>query len=242
MDDIVKIGSRNMRIDPTLKFISKGELTQVYGLPIPDTTVNDEIVQSEAYQTYLALSTGTIPHKKGRGIGGKRKRTIVTSTKKSSITADDNFLPDPYEALKLGKSISKTKAEIDKEERRVHETHERLVTEQTEIVGKKLTKFNDNLEYQVRELVFTPDVLGESKGKSTSSKEGAGITLEDDDEKVFEEKDVKEGEIEWVSTNNEEKADDEEVHDDEAHIEETDDVEEIDDDEEEDNDDEEATR
>ncbi|GJY44674.1 hypothetical protein Tco_0589285 [Tanacetum coccineum] len=50
-----------------LKFISKGELTQVYGKAILDTLLNDEIGNSEAYQTFLGYSTGLIPPKKGRG-------------------------------------------------------------------------------------------------------------------------------------------------------------------------------
>ncbi|GKD15681.1 hypothetical protein Tco_1200088 [Tanacetum coccineum] len=110
--------------------------------PILDKMVNDEIVKSKAYQTYLALSIGITPPKKGGGRGGKGKRATVTSTKKSSIIADDNILPDPDEALKLGKSISRTEVEIAEEERHVHETHERLVTEQTEIAGSRMIQEN----------------------------------------------------------------------------------------------------
>ncbi|GKG61652.1 hypothetical protein Tco_0621361, partial [Tanacetum coccineum] len=73
---------------------------------------------------FMALSTGLIPPKKGRGKGSKGKRGIVTPKKKSSITADDNILPDLDEALKLGKSIGRTEAEFAEEERWVHETHE----------------------------------------------------------------------------------------------------------------------
>nr|GEV86758.1 hypothetical protein [Tanacetum cinerariifolium] len=64
--------------------------------------LNEEIRNSEGYQTFLAYSTGIIPLKTGR---------------------------DPDEALKLEKSISKTEAKIAKEERKVHATHECLVTE-----------------------------------------------------------------------------------------------------------------
>ncbi|GKF78677.1 hypothetical protein Tco_0234245, partial [Tanacetum coccineum] len=116
-----------------LKFISKGELTQVYGMSIPDEMMNDEIKNSVAYQTYLALSTGTKPPKKGKGKGKglMSKKALVAPSKKSSITTDDNILPDPDEALKLGKSINRTEVEIAEEERQVHETHERLVTKKT---------------------------------------------------------------------------------------------------------------
>ncbi|GJR72532.1 hypothetical protein Tco_0084897 [Tanacetum coccineum] len=107
-----------------LNFIGKGELTQVCGVPIPDTMVNEEIENSEAYQTYLALSTGTKPPKKGIGKGGNGKRATATLMKKGSIIADDNIIPNPEDALKLGNSISINKAEEQEEARQVHETHE----------------------------------------------------------------------------------------------------------------------
>nr|GEU53927.1 Gag-Pol polyprotein [Tanacetum cinerariifolium] len=174
-------------------------------------------------------------------IGGKGKRAIVTSTKKSSIIADDNILPDLDESLKLGKSLSRTKVEIAEEERRVHETHERLVTEQTKIVklkGIQVLTEEEKLAADTKKAIkaskkaniaqqqsagssegadITPEVLDESKGKSATSSEGV---------------DVNEGEIEWVSIDDEEKANDEEVHDDdEAHVEETDDDDDDDNDE-----------
>ncbi|GJS08403.1 hypothetical protein Tco_0365199 [Tanacetum coccineum] len=94
-----------------LKFVSKGEYYQVYGLAIPDTMLTDEIENSEAYQTFLALSTDLIPPKKGSSKGSKGKReTVVTPRKKISITVNDNIIPDPEESLTLGESISKTKA------------------------------------------------------------------------------------------------------------------------------------
>ncbi|GJX09811.1 hypothetical protein Tco_0199670 [Tanacetum coccineum] len=112
-----------------LNFICKGELTQVCGVPIPDTMMNEEIENSEAYQTYLALSTGTKPLKKGIGKGGNGKRATATPLKKGSIIADDNIILDLEDALKLGNSISINEAEEQEGARWVHETHERLVTE-----------------------------------------------------------------------------------------------------------------
>ncbi|GJW02351.1 hypothetical protein Tco_1561207 [Tanacetum coccineum] len=100
-----------------LKFVRTGEDFQEYGRVIPDTMLTKEIKQSEAYQTFLALSTGQ-----------KGKKASVTPKKKSLISADDNIIPKPDVALELGKSISQTEAEIAEEERRLHETHERLVT------------------------------------------------------------------------------------------------------------------
>ncbi|GKG24726.1 hypothetical protein Tco_0395354, partial [Tanacetum coccineum] len=49
--------------------------------------------------------------------------------KKVSISTDDNIIPDPDVALKLGKSMSLTEAAEEEATRQVHATHERIVTE-----------------------------------------------------------------------------------------------------------------
>ncbi|GJX61664.1 hypothetical protein Tco_0294564 [Tanacetum coccineum] len=73
--------------------IGNVKATQVYGWLILDTMVNEEIKNSEAYQTYITLSIGMVPQKKGRGKGGKGKKTTTTPKKRSSITVDDNIIP-----------------------------------------------------------------------------------------------------------------------------------------------------
>ncbi|GJZ17583.1 hypothetical protein Tco_0553706 [Tanacetum coccineum] len=54
-----------------LKFINKGDIYQVYGKPILDTWITDEIKKSEAYKMYFKYSTGIIYPKKGRGRGAQ---------------------------------------------------------------------------------------------------------------------------------------------------------------------------
>ncbi|GJU36693.1 hypothetical protein Tco_1185047 [Tanacetum coccineum] len=111
-------------------------------MSIPNTMMNDDIKNSVAYLTYIALSTNfelpKVGKGKGKGPTGKKKVDTPTPKEKkkkdapkmkSSITADNNILPDPDEALKLGKSISLTEVEEKEEERRLHETHSRLVIE-----------------------------------------------------------------------------------------------------------------
>ncbi|GJS13417.1 hypothetical protein Tco_0407889 [Tanacetum coccineum] len=49
-----------------LKFVRTGEDFQEYGRAIPDTMLIDEIKQSEAHQTFLALFTGLIPYVRNR--------------------------------------------------------------------------------------------------------------------------------------------------------------------------------
>nr|GEX16277.1 ribonuclease H-like domain-containing protein [Tanacetum cinerariifolium] len=50
-----------------LEFINKGDLYQVYGKPIPDTWITDEVKKYKAYQMYFKYSTGLILPKKSRG-------------------------------------------------------------------------------------------------------------------------------------------------------------------------------
>nr|GEV64079.1 hypothetical protein [Tanacetum cinerariifolium] len=119
-----------------LKFVNKGEDFQEYGRAIPDTMLIDEIKQSKAYQAFIAYSTGLIPPKKTRGKGSQGKKQTITPQKKSFISAEDNIIPEPNVALELGNSISKTKAIIAEEERRLHESHEHLVTAKPTVVDE----------------------------------------------------------------------------------------------------------
>ncbi|GKA21741.1 hypothetical protein Tco_0701730 [Tanacetum coccineum] len=186
-----------------------------------------------------------VPKKARKGM-----KTIVASKKKGSITADDNIIPDLEKALKLGKSISRTEAEEQEEARRVHETHERLVTKKPTsdegsdesdeehedmLTRRRLTGLNEGAG-------ITPEVPDEPKGKSKGSSEGAGIILEvldelkgksiaQDDDWGFDEEEVilssdderteSEKEIAENEKANEKTADEDEVHsDDEVHTEE----------------------
>ncbi|GKE13590.1 hypothetical protein Tco_1417141, partial [Tanacetum coccineum] len=106
---------------------------------------------------FIKYSTGQIPPKKSRGKGSQRKKTSDDSQetvdvseesepkpkpikrktasrrvvkKKFTLSADDNIITDdPDIALKLGKSISLTKAIEAEAARKVHATHARIVTE-----------------------------------------------------------------------------------------------------------------
>nr|GEV28185.1 hypothetical protein [Tanacetum cinerariifolium] len=75
----------------------------MYDMSIPDDMMNDDIKNSDAYLTNIALSTGTeVPAKKGRkgqGKGLTGKKANVTPSKKGSISAEDNILPGLDEAL-----------------------------------------------------------------------------------------------------------------------------------------------
>ncbi|GJR31530.1 hypothetical protein Tco_1107762 [Tanacetum coccineum] len=111
-----------------LKFVSKYEDRQVYGKSIPDVMLSNKVMETNAYKTYLAFATGNVIPKKAR----KRTMAHITPLKESSLTVDDNIIPDdPDAAPELAKSISKNEAKEQEALRLVHETHECLVTEQT---------------------------------------------------------------------------------------------------------------
>ncbi|GJT20869.1 hypothetical protein Tco_0890806 [Tanacetum coccineum] len=144
-----------------------GEDIQEYGKAIPDMMLTNEIMQSEAYMAFIDYSTGLVQPKKtkGKGLQGKKSGVTLkptsaeisydsdlesakrqtssrrTSKKKVSISADDNIIQEPDVSLELGKSISLTEAEEEEAARRVHATHERLVTESDEPSGmNRLTR------------------------------------------------------------------------------------------------------
>ncbi|GKD34545.1 hypothetical protein Tco_1250054 [Tanacetum coccineum] len=224
-----------------LKFVTKGEDKHKYGMSIPDVMMNDDIKDSEAYQTYIALSTGTEVPKKGRGKGKglMSKKATVTPSKKGSITADDNIILDPDVALKLGESISKTKAEEQEEARRFHETRESLVTKKTSNDEEGILTSN------LKEATKASKRSYRIQKQSTSSSKGAGITPEvpdepkgssaahvnDDDCGSDEEAEIFSSDEERIKTEKEvaesEKADEDEQTDDEHYDEEVHEDEEV---------------
>ncbi|GJX85028.1 hypothetical protein Tco_0335802 [Tanacetum coccineum] len=106
-----------------MKFVSKYKIRQVYGKLIPDVLVSKEMLESEAYKTYLDFATGKVIPKEAR------KRTKA-HMKETSLIADDNIISeDPDTAVELAKSISRTKAKEQEVARLIHETHECLVTQ-----------------------------------------------------------------------------------------------------------------
>ncbi|GJZ57359.1 hypothetical protein Tco_0612853 [Tanacetum coccineum] len=114
-----------------LKFVRMGEDVQQYGLAIPATMLNKEIMQSKSYKRFILYSTGQIPPKKSRGKEPliRRKTSSRRVKKKATISVDDNIVPKPDIALGLGKSISLTEAEEEAAARQVHATHARIVSE-----------------------------------------------------------------------------------------------------------------
>nr|GEV05485.1 hypothetical protein [Tanacetum cinerariifolium] len=145
-----------------LKFMSKGEEHQKYGMSIPDSMMNDEIKNSAYCMTYLALSTN-IEKKDGVKKKDARKKKDVVARKKSAITADDNILPDPDEALKLGFD------EKDLDHSQKLKGIETLCTAAHLVSDLKTTTKASKLDYRIQQ-------------KYQGSSEGAGIIREVPDE------------------------------------------------------------
>ncbi|GJR27580.1 hypothetical protein Tco_1103812 [Tanacetum coccineum] len=74
-----------------LKFVRIGEDYQEYGLHVPDTMLNDTIIQSESYQMFLKYSTGQIPPKKSRGKGSQGKKTTDTLMEDVDVSEECRF-------------------------------------------------------------------------------------------------------------------------------------------------------
>ncbi|GJR76553.1 hypothetical protein Tco_0088918 [Tanacetum coccineum] len=67
-----------------LKFVSKTKDCHKYGALIPDGLINDDIKQSQAYNTYLDYATGKVPPKKARKFkkhASPKLKTIPASPK-----------------------------------------------------------------------------------------------------------------------------------------------------------------
>ncbi|GJT08788.1 hypothetical protein Tco_0843250 [Tanacetum coccineum] len=155
------------------------------------TMLTDDIKKSEAYKAFIGYSTGLIPPKKSRGKGSQGKKAPVTP-KKSLISADDNIIPEPEVAFELGKSISRTEAEIADEARRVHETHEHLVTEKptseedsNESEGEPANRptgrrrpSEEQLAADTMQAIKASRKVSRSQSHIRDSSKGAGITPE----------------------------------------------------------------
>nr|GEX93401.1 hypothetical protein [Tanacetum cinerariifolium] len=113
-------------------------------MSIKDVMLNEEIMKSKAYQTYLPFSTGVVIPKKAR----KGSKALVTPKKTSSITTEEDIILDPKEAKRRPTGV---------------------IMRDTPNVSKKKT------QDQSLKLKEFPD---EAKGISTSTKEGACVTLE----------------------------------------------------------------
>nr|GEX05211.1 hypothetical protein [Tanacetum cinerariifolium] len=214
-----------------LKFVSKHEDSQVYDKTIPNAMVSREIMETTAYKTYFAFSTGKAILKKVR----KRTKIATTPKKKSYLMANDNIISEDPNALELAKSISRTEAEEQEATRLVHETHVRLVTKkstgtrkQTSVVFKdtptvsKKKPLDQSQKLKGVQVMSVEERLAPTVGTRAhdDSKDSWGTKS---DIKKSDKQNIKEGDVPWIYSDDDEEDD----NDDDQSI----DIEETDDDE-----------
>ncbi|GKD35062.1 hypothetical protein Tco_1250571 [Tanacetum coccineum] len=81
----------------TLRFVSRKEASQKYGVVLPDCLTSPAMKESKAYKTYLGFATGAVPPKAARKF------------KKASQSKKDNVpIPEDEEPVKKGKRLKTT--------------------------------------------------------------------------------------------------------------------------------------
>nr|GEV52286.1 retrovirus-related Pol polyprotein from transposon TNT 1-94 [Tanacetum cinerariifolium] len=176
------------------------------GRAIPDTMLNEEIKQSETYQTFLARSTRLIPPMKTRGQLIEEDYLVLTS--------------------KIHKNISKKKP-LDQTQNlkgiQLMSTEEQLVADTMQALKaiRKISRIQSHNGGSNEGDSITPEVLDELTGISKSPK---------NESNQYDKAQVDEEEIEWVSIDEEEEKQDDQDDDNDRSI----DIEEIEDDDDDD--------
>ncbi|GJX71107.1 hypothetical protein Tco_0308278 [Tanacetum coccineum] len=180
-----------------VKFISKGEEHQVYGKPILNILVIDNIQNSKAYKTFIALSTCLITPKKGRGKraqGTKAtvipKKETVASKKKSQRRKSQ--VSQKLKAIELLSDASQL--EID--------------TQKAIKANRRKRRFQHQSGGSSKGAGITPEVPDEPTRKSAILDEGFDDWGSTDDETLlYDDNDEQAEEILWVSTDDDEEDD-----------------------------------
>ncbi|GJV18860.1 hypothetical protein Tco_1367880 [Tanacetum coccineum] len=185
-----------------LKFISKGEIHQVYGKSIPDTLITDNIQNSEAYKTFIGLSTCLIPPKIGRGKGTQGSKATVTPKKATAVSKK-----------KKAKKIESSDEESEEQE----ESEGAGITPEVpdELTGKFIVSDEG--------VGTSPEVPDETKDKSEAQDDLDDWSSIDDETFLFDVKEENPEDILWVSIDEDESDDDDEEDDESIDTESTDD-------------------
>ncbi|GKA49061.1 hypothetical protein Tco_0742019 [Tanacetum coccineum] len=88
----------------TLRFVSRKEASQKYGVVLPECLTSPAMKESKAYKTYLGFATGAVPPKAARKF------------KKASPSKKDNVpIPEDEEPVKKGKRLKTAAKKKEKE-------------------------------------------------------------------------------------------------------------------------------
>ncbi|GJS02192.1 hypothetical protein Tco_0318700 [Tanacetum coccineum] len=91
---VVTHTSKDDYLTNTLRFVSRKEASQIYGVVLPECLTSTEMKQSKAYKTYLGYATGEVPPKVAR-----KFKKASPSKKKSELVLGEE------EPVKKGKRL-----------------------------------------------------------------------------------------------------------------------------------------
>ncbi|GKB23486.1 hypothetical protein Tco_0862887 [Tanacetum coccineum] len=190
-----------------LKFVSKGEDNQVYGMSIPDVMVKDDIKKSKAYQTYLAISTRVVSLKTYLAISTRvvilkkaRKGIKTPATPKKNVTekptrdeSDDKeegrlTRRRPSSVVIRDNPNVSTKKTLDQYKKlkgmEILSDAGQLAADTQKAIkaSKKSYRLQQQTKGSSEGAGITPKVPDEPKEKSKGSSKGAGITPKVPDE------------------------------------------------------------
>ncbi|GJV06144.1 hypothetical protein Tco_1343800 [Tanacetum coccineum] len=216
-----------------LKFIRTGEDFQEYGQAILDTMLTEEIKQSENYQTFLSLSTGLIPLKKTREKPASEEDSNEPANRPtgrrrtSGIVFRDTSWVSKKKSLDHSQKLKGIQV-LTEEEQLAADTMQA-------IKGRNMVPDESTIIFTTSSegTGITPGVPDEVKGSSKAKVDSAINWGSENKSDYFDEAQVDEEEIKWVSTDEEEEKQDDQDDDDDddrsLDIKETDDDEKIND-------------
>ncbi|GJT96407.1 hypothetical protein Tco_1091925 [Tanacetum coccineum] len=174
-----------------LKFVRIGEDYQEYGLAMPKVMLNDAIKQGKGSQGKKTVDdsqeTVDVSEESEPKLIKKKTASRRVVKKKVTIFADDNIIPDPDVALKLGKSISLAEAkeeEATKQEKAGSRSSRSVVIQDTPsapkpkpATSKPKLKGVQSLTLAEKEAADIMQAFKESK-KTSKGQPGTGVSSE----------------------------------------------------------------
>ncbi|GKC45289.1 hypothetical protein Tco_1063011 [Tanacetum coccineum] len=152
-----------------LRFVSKSDDFQVFGALLPNRMTNQQILDSDAYKTYLAYATGEASPKKKR----KFKKPASPSKKRTLVTIEEEE-PEP------AKKVKKAPAKAERSKGIELLSDAALLKEAQLKKALKRSKRDTNIHQaggSSEGADFESKVLDEPKGKSNDTSEGTGLKL-----------------------------------------------------------------
>nr|GEW71522.1 hypothetical protein [Tanacetum cinerariifolium] len=194
-----------------LKYAAKGERKPTFGMPIPKAILRGGIKVSQVYVEYVTkYPQAKITPKHGMGKGLMRKGVVSKPKKKKnvalkrskSISAEENILSDPNEALEYAKQVSIYETEKQEKVHQAKHKYFGIVLERQ--VNKEVDKGYDHLKVKLKAKVQQSpeaDLLLNLKKQIKSSRDSSNDSNEfANDDKNDSERDSDHDEIQTEAT------------------------------------------